>query len=184
MKLNVARAGTRSTASLKSFGLGWRSLASRLVPVVKACHHACPLTLLVAALTLLGCNSVLVSSYVSPRVTGRVLAADTRQPIADVRVRRIDATAQASSDNPGKGGQRLDPAFGVRTDRQGRFVLNAERDLGLLQQQVWYSVTVSFTHEGYQTLLTNFSIVNITANAPDGAPVVNSGDILMHPTSL
>jgi len=42
-------------------------------------------------------------------------------------------------------------------------------------------VTVSFEHEGYQTLRTNFSVSNIASNAPDGTPVVNAGDILLHP---
>jgi len=141
------------------------------------------LWLLLVALTLVGCKSVLVSSYVSPRVTGRVLAADTHQPMAAVRVRRVNPGAPASSDNPARGGQRLEPAVGVRTDQQGKFVLDAERDLTLLHQQVWYSVTISLEREGYQTLQTNFTIANITTNAPDGAPVVNAGDILMHPTS-
>ena len=137
---------------------------------------------MLAAVTLLGCKSVMVSSYISPRVTGRVLAADTRQPIANVQVRRVIPTAPASSTEPTKGGQRLEPAVGARTDQQGRFVLNAERDLTLLQQQVWYSVTISFQHEGYQTLQTNFTIANLATNAPDGPPVVNAGDILLHRT--
>ncbi len=138
---------------------------------------------MLAAVTMIGCKSVLVSSYVSPRVTGRVLATDTHQPIADVRVRRVNPTAPVSSDTPARGGQRLEPAFGVRTDQEGRFVLEAERDLTLIQEQVWYSVTISLQREGYQTLQTNFTIANITTNAPDGAPVVSAGDILMHPTS-
>jgi hypothetical protein len=142
-----------------------------------------PLWLLLAAVALMGCKSVLVSSYISPRVTGRVLDADTRQPISDVQVRRFNPTAQATYDEATKGGQRLDPARGVRTDQEGRFVLDAERDLTLLQQQVWFSVTVSFQHEGYQTLRTNFSLANLTTNAPAGPPVVNAGDILLHPTS-
>jgi hypothetical protein len=87
-----------------------------------------------------------------------VLDADTRQPISDVQVRRFNPTAQATYDEATKGGQRLDPARGVRTDQEGRFVLDAERDLTLLQQQVWFSVTVSFQHEGCQTLRTNFSL--------------------------
>jgi hypothetical protein len=71
----------------------------------------------------------------------------------------------------------------ARTDAQGRFVLEAERDLTLLQQQVWFSVEVSFELEGYQTLRTNFTVSNVASNAPDGAPIVNAGDILLRQAS-
>ena len=77
----------------------------------------------------------------------------------------------------------MESVGGAWTDPHGRFVLDAERDLTLLQQQVWFSVTVSFEHEGYQTLRTNFTAANVTTNAPDGAPVVNAGDILLRPAS-
>jgi hypothetical protein len=141
------------------------------------------LWLLLTAVALAGCQSTSLSTYISPRVIGRVLAADTRQPVADVKIRRINPSAQINYDEPAKGGQRLDPVGGARTDSHGRFVLNAERDLTLLQQQVWFSVKVAFQHEGYQTLLTNFTVINVTSNAPNGAPVVNAGDILLRPLS-
>ena len=134
-------------------------------------------------LTVAGCKSVLVSSYISPRVTGRVLAADTHQPVAEVKIKRINPNAGQSYDDPAKGGQRMESAVGAWSDAQGRFVLDAERDLTLLQQQVWFSVAVSFEHEGYQTLRTNFTVANVTTNAPDGAPVVNAGNILLQPVS-
>jgi hypothetical protein len=141
------------------------------------------LWLLLAAIALTGCRSVSVSTYISPRVTGRVLAADSRQPIANVKVKRVNPRADQNHDDPAKGGQKLESAGGVRTDQQGRFMLDAERDLTLLQQQVWFSVTVSFQRDGYQTLRTNFTAVHATTNAPDGAPVVNAGDILLRPAS-
>ena len=52
-----------------------------------------PLWLLLAAVALAGCKSASFSTYLSPRLTGRVLAADTRQPIADVKVRRVNPAA-------------------------------------------------------------------------------------------
>jgi hypothetical protein len=131
---------------------------------------------------LLGCKSVLVSTYISPRVTGRVLAADTRQPISKVEVKRVSAPANQNYDDPAKGGRRMDALSGTRTDSQGAFVLDAEKDLTLLRQQVWYSVTVAFQREGYLTLRTNFTVTQAT-NAPNGTPVVNAGDILLHPVS-
>ena len=141
------------------------------------------LWLLLAAVALAGCKSVLVSDYISPRITGRVLAADTRQPIANVKVKRVNPTAVQDYVAPAKSGQKLESAGGVRTDRQGRFILDAERDLTLIQQQVWYSVMVSFQRDGYLTLRTNFTAAGSTTNAPDGAPVVNAGDILLSPVS-
>jgi hypothetical protein len=143
---------------------------------------AAPLWLLLAAVGLAGCKSVLVSTYISPRVTGRVLAADTRQPLAGVKVRRVNPTANQDYDDPAKGGQRMESAAGARTDREGRFVLDAERDLTLIRQQIWFSVTVSFQRDGYATMRTNFS-ASVATNAPNGMPVVNAEDILLHPVS-
>jgi hypothetical protein len=125
----------------------------------------------------------LVSSYISPRVTGRVVAADTRQPIPDVKVKRVNPDANQNYDDPARGGRKMESFPAARTDAQGRFVLDAERDLTLVQQQVWYSVSVSFERAGYQTLHTNFTVSNVVSNAPDGAPLVNAGDILLHPAS-
>jgi hypothetical protein len=141
------------------------------------------LWLLLPALLLVGCKSVLVSSYISPRVTGRVLAADTRQPIPDVKIRRFDPQASQDYDSPARGGRKMEPIPGAKTDAQGKFVLDAERDLTLVQQQVWYSVSILFERVGYRTLRTNFTVSNVTSNAPDGAPVVTAGDILLHPAS-
>ena len=121
----------------------------------------------------------MVSSYISPRVTGRVLAAETRQPIADVKVKRINPNAGLDYDAPARGGRKMESIPAARTDAQGRFVLEAERDLTLLQQQVWFSVEVLFEREGCQPLRTNFTVSNVTSNAPSGAPVVNAGDILL-----
>lgn len=128
----------------------------------------------------IGCKSV--STYISPRVTGRVLAADTRQPIPNVDVRRVNNSANQNYDDPTRGGQRMDARSGTRTDQQGAFVLDAQKDLTLLQQQVWYTVTVAFQREGYVTLRTNFTVLQGT-NAPNGVPVVNAGDILLSPVS-
>jgi len=116
-------------------------------------------------------------------VTGRVLAADTRQPIADVKIKRVNPTASQNYGEPARGGQRMESIPGAWTDARGEFVLDAERDLTLLRQQVWYSVRVSFEHKGYQTLRTNFTVSNVVSNAPNGTPIVNAGDILLRPAS-
>ena len=142
----------------------------------------CRVLLLLTVVSLTGCKSVLVSTYISPQVTGRVLAADTGQPLAGVKIKRLSPTAGRDYDATPRGGQKIEAAPAVLTDREGRFVLDAERDLTLIQQQIWFSVTVSFQHEGYLTLHTNFTAANAT-NPPDGAPVVSAGDILLSPLS-
>jgi hypothetical protein len=141
------------------------------------------LWLLLSAVALAGCKSVSVSNYISPRVTGRVIAADTGQPIPNVKVKRVNPAADQDFDDPAKGGQKMQSAGGVRTDQQGKFMLDAERDLTLFQQQVWFSVMVSFQRDGYLTLRTNFTAASATTNASDGAPVINAGDILLHSVS-
>jgi len=141
------------------------------------------LALCLAALAVAGCKSRQISPYVSPRVTGRVLAADTRQPLADVRVirqqstRRSDGTAQ-----PVKGGAALMNApVVVRTDRDGRFVLDAERVLAPLWGASWFSVDLVFQCPGYQRFQTNYSLLNLSTNSVEGQHALSTGDILLQP---
>ena len=77
----------------------------------------------------------------------------------------------------------MESAGGTWTDAQGRFVLDAERDLTLLQQQVWFSILVSFQREGYQKFQTNYTAAGATTNAADGTPLVNAGNILLRRAS-
>ena len=51
--------------------------------------------LLLFVMALAGCQSGKFSHYISPRVTGRVLAADTQQPFAGATIRRV-APAQTT----------------------------------------------------------------------------------------
>ena len=135
------------------------------------------------AAILTGCKSASLSSYTAPRVTGRVVAADTGQPLANVRIQRINPAASQDDPVSAKGGQRLESAASVRTDAEGRFVLEAERALTLVQQPVWPSVTAAFQRDGYLTLRTNFNLLQASTNAPGGTPMVNAGDIRLYPRS-
>src|SRR5882757_5626401 len=61
---------------------------------------------------LAGCQSGAFTHYISPQISGRVLAADTRQPLAGANVARI--TPQPSEAfGPPKGGQVLMQSSGV-----------------------------------------------------------------------
>ena len=131
-----------------------------------------------------GCQSspVLNSQYISPRVTGRVLDAATSQPIRNVSIRRLTPGQIEAVSSPAAGDQSLERTRALRTDRDGRFDLDSERDLTLFRRAGWYSVTLAFTHKGYERFVTNYNLTSAVV-APSGEPVVNAGSILLQPAS-
>ena len=72
-----------------------------------------------AAVVWAGCESMPFSPFVSPRVTGRVLAADTHQPLADVTVKSGAEARGRFGAMPPKGGELLMAKAPVRTGREG-----------------------------------------------------------------
>jgi hypothetical protein len=141
------------------------------------------LALSLAAFALVGCKSMPFSPFISPRVTGRVLAADNRQPLADVVVRSGAQAGGFRSGMPPKGGELLMAKAPMRTDRGGRFTLVTERVLTPFRGAGWFSVRLSFQHAGYERFQTNYSRLNLSTNAPDGEPLLDAGDILLQPAS-
>lgn len=140
------------------------------------------LALLLFAAALAGCQSTGSHSYyISPRVTGRVLAADTQQPLGGATVRRVDLKPYAGADTQPKGGQLQMEPGGVRTDTDGRFVLDARRVIAVLRHGGWHSVTVSFTRAGYAGYQTNYTAAKFKERSAEGVPLVNAGDILLPP---
>ena len=127
-----------------------------------------------------GCKSTSPSQYTAPRVEGRVLDAQTRQPLGSVTVRRIDPDAASATRQVPKGGQSMRQAPDVRTRPDGAFALDSERDLTLFRNSSWYSVTLSFAHAGYASFTTNYTPAN-AFTTPEGEPQVNTGDILLVP---
>ncbi len=138
-------------------------------------------TLLLLALACAGCQSGTFSSYGSPRVTGQVLAADTRQPLPDTTVNRVAVYPGTGTATAPKGAELQTRAGGVRTDADGRFALEAERVLTLFGRGGWHSVTVSFAHAGYADFQTNFSTANFKERSSEGEPLVEAGAILLEP---
>jgi hypothetical protein len=140
--------------------------------------------LLAAACVLAGCQSspVLNSQYISPRVEGRVLDAATRQPVTNVSIRRLTPGQSELGNAPAAGARALERAPVVRTDRDGRFDLDSERDLTLFRQAGWYSVALAFTHQGYERFVTNFTLAQAVVTS-NGEPVVNAGSILLQPAT-
>ena len=135
--------------------------------------------LLVAAC---GCQSGKFTHYTSPEVTGRVLAADTLQPLANATVQRpIPQIFEPSS--PPKGSQLLMKSDGAQTDGDGRFVLPWKSVLTIFRQPGWWSAPVVFSHSGYESFQTNYTGTNVSSYTSAGAPVVNAGDVLLRPLS-
>ncbi|MGA2788522.1 MAG: hypothetical protein ABSF60_13450 [Verrucomicrobiota bacterium] len=139
--------------------------------------------LLLFVMALAGCQPGKFSHYISPRVTGRVLAADTRQPLPDTTVRRVVPMMAAGENTQPKGGELLMRPGWVRTAADGRFVLEGERDIALFRHPAWWSVTLSFTADGYTFFQTNYTSANLSGHSPEGEPLVNAGDILLKPKS-
>ena len=136
-----------------------------------------------AALALAGCRSRPFSLAVSPRLTGRVLAADTGQPIADVKVRSIGQADDRNGIVPPKGGQLLQAKAIVRTDHDGKFVLETQRVLAPFGGAGWFSVRLSFERAGYERFLTNYSYLNLSTNSSNGGQGLNAGNILLRPAA-
>lgn len=137
--------------------------------------------LLLLAIALTGCQSGGFSYYSSPRVAGQVIAADTRQPLPGTTVKRVGSYPGDGEDTVPKGSQLLMRPAGVRTDADGRFVLDAVRVATLFHRGGWHSVTVSFERAGYESFQTNYTSANVKASSPEGVPLVNAGDIVLQP---
>ncbi len=127
------------------------------------------------AVALAGCKT----PYVAPCLTGRVLDAKTHQPLANVKVRRVEAGQSAEAPGEIHGAEALLKAPIVWTGQDGRFMVDGERALTLFGGSGWYAVTISFERAGYQVFLTNYTLLNVTTNSPNGAPRIETGDILL-----
>jgi hypothetical protein len=138
--------------------------------------------LLALVVALAGCHSVWLGPYVSPRVTGQVLAADSREPLAGVKVLRGPQPRPSSIAYEPKGAELLMRRAPAETGRDGRFTLPSERVLAFLWWGGWSSVRLTFEHPGYRLFKTNYPSTNLnTTNAPDGTPWLDAGEILLVP---
>jgi hypothetical protein len=123
------------------------------------------------------------SPFISPRVTGRVLASDNGQPLAGVVITSGIHAGGFRTGMPPKGGELLMAKAPVHTGRDGRFTLETERVLTPFRGSDWFSVRLSIQHAGYERFLTNYSRLNLRTNAPEGAPLLDAGDILLRPAA-
>lgn len=133
------------------------------------------------ALALVGCQSHPLSLAVAPSVMGRVVAGDTGQPLAGVKVRSNQSAEDFNSTSPPKGGERLMIKPPVETDQDGRFLLETERVLAPFRGSGWFSVLLTFERPGYERYQTNYSYMNLGTNSWDGKSVLDAGKILLQP---
>ena len=126
-----------------------------------------------------GCKSS-PSQYISPRVTGRVLDRRTLQPIKGVQIQRIMPAPNQDLDPLHAGGESLQRPLSISTGPDGTFDVDSRKDL--FSPSGWYAISLAFSHAGYTTLRTNYTIAN-AIKTPRGEPVVNAGDILLQPQS-
>ena len=129
-----------------------------------------------------GCGSLRFGPYTSPRVTGRVVAANSGQPLAGVEVWRGARRPDHSLAGFPKGGELLLEKPAARTGSDGRFSLPSERALTLFRPSGWSFVQLAFCRPGYQTYQTNYSILSALTNAPNGEPLLQTGDIRLRPS--
>jgi hypothetical protein len=135
--------------------------------------------LLCGSIALTGCQSGRFTHYTAPEVAGRVLAADTHQPLANARVRRVGSNQNFEPFGPPKGGQLLMQTGVARTDAEGKFILDGKSVFAIFRQPGWWSVPITFSHSGYETFQTNYTGTNVTSHSAVGAPAINAGDILL-----
>jgi hypothetical protein len=139
------------------------------------------ITLLFSLFALAGCQSGGVVHYTAPEVTGRVLAADTHQPLANVHVLRGEPGGNFEPFGPPKGGQQIIQPATVRTDVNGRFLLESKSVFALFRSAGWWSAPVTYQHAGYESFFTNYTSASVTSHTSAGAPVVDAGDVLLQP---
>jgi hypothetical protein len=134
------------------------------------------LGLVIGVAALAGCKSPI--QYTSPQVEGRVVDSQSHEPVKNVFVQRVDPNAKPKRGEQAKGAQLMEQAGGVRTAADGTFKLDSVKTLTFLRRLSWYSVTVSFKHDGYLPLATDYTVAEAT-NTVDGEPIVITGDILL-----
>jgi hypothetical protein len=135
--------------------------------------------LLFLAIGVVSCKSARLGPYTSPAVKGRVVASDTREPLAGVEVTRDGGRRGRDLAEPPKGAELLLQNYTGVTDRDGQFLLASQRALTLFRPSGWDSVRLEFRRAGYERFRTNYSIVSAGTNSPAGEPIIETGDIAL-----
>jgi hypothetical protein len=137
------------------------------------------LTMLLFVLTLMGCDSIGPAESTTQSVTGRVLAADTLQPLAGVTVSRVVPGQNIGT--PDKGAQLLQQGRPEITGADGVFEVPGESSVTLFRRSDGWSARLMFRAPGYVSWQTNFSADTLTNQTDAGTTVVNVGNVLLRP---
>ena len=140
------------------------------------------LGLAILALALSGCQTGSPAPYIAPRVVGRVLDAQTSQPVPNVKVRRVIPEETMDPTAPMHGGQVIERTPSVYTKADGTFVVESVRDLTPFRSSGWYGVKISFEHRDYQRRVIEYTLGSST-NTAKGEPVVPAGEVLLTPST-
>lgn len=144
--------------------------------------------LLLAGLAILvvGCDSLRGphQEIVAPSVEGRVLDAETHQPVGGARVHRVVGGTVEVKPAERHGGEILQDSPPAVTASDGGFRLGAVRGGYLLFERTPpLLVTLRVEHSRYRTFLTNVDLVKVPPAQTSNGPVVLVGDLLLTPGS-
>jgi hypothetical protein len=134
------------------------------------------------AILLAGCQSERWGPYSLPRISGRVLAADTQQPVSAAMVSRHGRPPTANTSSPPKGSELMIRKVPIRTDDNGQFVLESERVLSIFRGSGWSQLQLHIEKPGYVTVETNFPM-SLATNLPGGVETLELGQILLQPVN-
>lgn len=135
--------------------------------------------MLVLAGLFTGCGSVGVFHAVTPAVSGRVLAADSRQPLAGVQIIRVLPGQGVAGSQPAKGAERLQSGRPIYTDAAGNFILSGKTALIWWRPSGAGAVRLAFLAPGYVTGQTN--LIPPKTGVSPSAPNISAGDIWLKP---
>jgi hypothetical protein len=130
-----------------------------------------------------GCSSTdgLHNAYVSPRIEGHVIDADTKLPIERVLVLRQRRSLDAGLDEYVTAGEIQQREHTIYTNADGEFDMPSRTDLEMGSDRTWSAVTLKFIHPGYHMYSTNY--VN-HGGFVEGEPLLQAGDIELRPVPM
>jgi hypothetical protein len=128
-----------------------------------------------------GCSSTsgMHDAYVFPKVEGRVVNAETKEPINGVIVLRKHWSGAADVDEYVSAGEIQMQDVRIYTNDKGEFVVPSQRSLEVGGDQSWFSVTLKFMHTDYHMYSTNY--LNRSGPPTGNEPLVQAGDIELIP---
>jgi hypothetical protein len=141
------------------------------------------LLLLVAVAGLAGCHSVGLFDSTTPRLTGRVLNADTGQPLSGVKIVRLLPGQSPNTGSPPYGAQLLLQGRPVLSAADGSFAVSGTKYMTFLKPPGQWSARLMLqaTHNDMQ--VTNFTAADAAVNSATNPRVMNVGDVRLLPKS-